>query len=187
MITLLVLLGAALLLGLLVMILYNSLVRSANMVQEGLSGVDVQLTRRAELIPNLVQTVKGYMTHERELVEQIAALHARSMAAQDTGERLQAEGLLGQALGKVLALAEAYPDLKASANFAQLQNALAEIESELQLARRYYNGAVRNLNIAVDSFPSNIVARMFGFGKAEFFEAENDSKRKVPVVDFASK
>jgi len=187
MITLLVLLGAALLLGLLVMALYNSLVRSANMVREGLSGVDVQLTRRAELIPNLVQTVKGYMTHERELVEQIAALHARSMAAQDTGERLQAEGLLGQALGKVLALAEAYPDLKASANFTQLQTALAEIESELQMARRYYNGAVRNLNIAVESFPSNIVARMFGFGQAEFFEAENDSKRQVPVVDFASK
>lgn len=187
MITLLVLLGAALLLGLLVMVLYNSLVRSANMVREGLSGVDVQLTRRAELIPNLVQTVKGYMTHERELVEQIAALHARSMAAQDTGERLQAEGLLGQALGKVLALAEAYPDLKASANFAQLQSALAEIESELQLARRYYNGAVRNLNIAVDSFPSNIVAGLFGFGKAEFFEAENDSKRQVPVVDFTSR
>jgi len=187
MITLLVLLGAALLLGLLVMALYNSLVRSANMVQEGLSGVDVQLTRRAELIPNLVQTVKGYMTHERELVEQIATLHARSMAAQGTGERLQAEGLLGQALGKMLALAEAYPDLKASANFTQLQSALAEIESELQMARRYYNGAVRNLNIAVDSFPSNIVARMFGFGKADFFEAENDSKRQVPVVDFASK
>lgn len=166
-------------------ILYNTLVRNTNLVAEGLSGVDVQLTRRAELIPNLIETVKGYMAHERELLESIAQLHARSMSANEPGERLKAEGLLGQALGKVLALAEAYPELKASANFAELQRALADIESELQLARRYYNGAVRTLNNSVETFPSNLVAGFFGFAKAEFFEAEDETKREVPKVDFS--
>lgn len=164
--------------------IYNGLVRSRNLVAEGLSGVDVQLTRRAELIPNLIETVKGYMTHERELLESIARLRASSLAARDSGDRLKVEELLGQALGKVMALAEAYPELKASANFLELQKALADIESELQLARRYYNGAVRNLNISVESFPSNLVAGKFGFGKAEFFEAENEAKRQVPTIDF---
>lgn len=166
-------------------VVYNSLVRNTNLVAEGFSGVDVQLTRRAELIPNLIETVKGYMTHERELLESIARLHAESLSAKAPGDRIKTEGLLGQALGKVLALAEAYPELKASANFLELQRSLADIESELQLARRYYNGAARNLNIAVQSFPSNMIARSFGFSTAEFFEAEDESKRKVPTVSFA--
>jgi len=182
--SILILLAVLVALGIWVVVLYNSLVRNTNLVAEGLSGVDVQLTRRAELIPNLVQAVKGYMTHERELLESIASLHAKSLSATDTGDRLKTEGLLGQALGKVMALAEAYPELKASANFLELQRSLADIESELQMARRYYNGAARTLNIAVESFPSNLVARSFGFGKAEYFEAEDETKRKVPAVDF---
>lgn len=182
--TLWVLLAAVAILGVWVALLYNSLVRNTNLAAEGLSGVDVQLTRRSELVPNLVEAVKGYMAHERGLLQSIAELRAKSLAAKDTGERLQAEGLLGQALGKVMALAEAYPELKASANFLELQRSLSEIESELQLARRYYNGAARNLNIAVDSFPSNLVARAFGFSRAQYFEAEDDARREPPKVDF---
>ncbi|MFZ5426759.1 MAG: LemA family protein [Thermodesulfobacteriota bacterium] len=185
--TLMILLAVVLALAVWAVAMYNSLVRNNNLVAEGFSGVDVQLTRRAELIPNLIETVKGYMTHERELLEAIAKLHAQSLSASDAGDRLKTEGLLGQALGKVLALAEAYPELKASTNFLELQKALSDIESELQLARRYYNGAVRNLNIAVESFPSNIIARTFGFAKAEFFEAEDEGKRQVPKVDFGNR
>ena len=182
--TLLILLALAVILALWVVVLYNSLVRNTNMVAEGLSGVDVQLTRRSELIPNLIETVKGYMAHERELFEKIAELRAQSISAKTPADRLKTEGPLGEALGRLLAMAEAYPELKASANFLDLQRSLADIESELQLARRYYNGAVRNLNIAVGSFPSNLVAKPFGFSKAEFFEAEDDAKRQVPKVDF---
>jgi len=182
--TLLVLLALAVTLALWLVVLYNSLVRNTNMVAEGLSGMDVQLTRRSELIPNLIETVKGYMAHERELFEKIAKLRAQSISAKTSTDRLKAEGPLGEALGRLLAMAEAYPELKASANFLELQRSLADIESELQLARRYYNGAVRNLNIAVASFPSNLVAKTFGFSKADFFEAEDDATRQVPKVDF---
>lgn len=165
-------------------LLYNGLVRMRNMVEEAWSGIDVQLKRRTDLIPNLVSTVKGYAAHEKGTLEEVIRLRGLAQNAHGVGETAQAQGLLGAALGKLFALAENYPDLKANANFAQLQASLGEIEEQIQLARRYYNGAVRNLNIAVESFPSNLVAGRFGFEKAEFFELENVSERAVPTVAF---
>lgn len=167
-----------------VILLYNSLVRMRNMVQEAWSGIDVQLKRRTDLIPNLVSTVKGYAAHEKGTLEEVIRLRGLAQNAHGVGETAQAQGLLGAALGKLFALAENYPELKANANFAQLQASLGEIEEQVQLARRYYNGAVRNLNIAVESFPSNLVAVRFGFEKAEFFELESPSERAVPRVEF---
>lgn len=165
-------------------LLYNGLVRMRNMVEEAWSGIDVQLKRRTDLIPNLVSTVKGYAAHEKGTLEEVIRLRGLAQNAHGVGETAQAQGLLGAALGKLFALAENYPDLKANANFAQLQATLGEIEEEIQLARRYYNGAVRNLNIAVESFPSNLIAGRFGFVKAEFFELENIAERVVPAVTF---
>ena len=175
-------LAAALLLW--AVLIYNGLVRMRSTVEEAWSGIDVQLKRRTDLIPNLVSTVKGYAEHEKGTLEEVIRLRGLAQNAQGVGETAEAQGLLGAALGKLFALAENYPDLKANANFAQLQASLGEIEEQVQLARRYYNGAVRNLNIAVDSFPSNLVAGRFGFAKAEFFELENQSERSVPTVAF---
>jgi LemA protein len=164
---------------------YNRLVRSQQLTQEGLSGIDVQLKRRADLIPNLLETVKGYMGHERQVLEKVTELRAQSLQAGSLAEKGQAEGLLSRALGNLFAVAENYPDLKASQNFMELQKSLAEIEEQIQLSRRYYNGAARNLNILVDSFPSNIVARMYGFTSVEYFELEDQGDRDVPEVSFA--
>ncbi len=164
--------------------IYNKLVRLKNLVEEGWSGIDVQLKRRANLIPNLIETVKGYMGHERELLTKVTELRAQSMSARDVGEKGRLEGLLSRSLANVFAVAEGYPDLKANQNFLDLQNQLSDIEDQIQLARRYYNGTVRNLNIKVESFPSNIVAGMFNFIKAEFFEIEDDADRAVPSVQF---
>lgn len=184
MIAFLVVLALAVAILLWAILLYNGLVRMRNMVQEAWSGIDVQLKRRTDLIPNLVSTVKGYAEHEKGTLEEVIRLRGLAQNAQGVGETAQAQGLLGAALGKLFALAESYPELKANANFAQLQASLGEIEEQIQLARRYYNGAVRNLNIAVESFPSNLVAGRFGFEKAEFFELESPSERAVPKVEF---
>ncbi|HCO53520.1 MAG TPA: hypothetical protein DIT93_00700 [Pelagibacterium sp.] len=165
---------------------YNNLIRNRQLVEEGWSGIDVQLKRRADLIPNMLETVKGYMAHERETLQAVTDARAAVQAAQNAspGERGQAEGLLSGALGRLFAVAEAYPDLKANTNFLEFQTALQIVEDEIQLSRRYYNGAVRNLNIAVESFPSNIVANAFKFEKAEYFELENEADRAVPQVKF---
>ena len=165
-------------------ILYNGLVKARQVKEEAWSGIDVQLKRRADLIPNLVETVKGYATHERETFEQVVELRNRAQAvpAGDVQGRAVAEGLLGQALGKLVALAEAYPDLKASQNFSELQASLQEVEDELQMARRYYNGAARDLNVKVESFPSSLLASAFSFAKAPYFEIENPADRAVPTV-----
>jgi LemA protein len=184
MIAFLVLLALAVAILLWGVLIYNSLVRMRNMVQEAWSGIDVQLKRRTDLIPNLVSTVKGYAEHEKGTLEEVIRLRGLAQNAQGVGETAQAQGLLGAALGKLFALAENYPELKANVNFAQLQASLGEIEEQVQLSRRYYNGAVRNLNIAVESFPSNLVAGRFGFEKAEFFELESPSERAVPKVEF---
>ena len=165
-------------------IIYNSLVRLKNLVEEGWSGIDVQLKRRADLIPNLIETVKGYMGHERELLEKVTELRSKAMKAEKVGEKAKLEGELSRSLVNVLAVAENYPDLKANQNFLDLQEQLAKIEDEIQMARRYYNGTVRNLNIKIESFPSNIVANLFHFTKAEFFEVEDEADRKVPKVSF---
>jgi LemA protein len=165
---------------------YNGLVKSRQMTEEAWSGIDVQLKRRADLIPNLIETVKGYAAHEKSTFEEVVNLRnkAQAVPAGDVEGRAVAEGMLSQALGKLFALAEAYPDLKANTNFLELQKSLETIESEIQMSRRYYNGAARDLNIRVESFPSNIVANFFRFVKAQYFEITNEADRAVPSVKF---
>jgi LemA protein len=165
---------------------YNRLVTLRNMVREGWSGIDVQLMRRAALIPNLVETVKGYMVHERNLLAEIAELRSRSLLTEKVGEKGEIETALSKSLGSLLAVAEGYPDLKASQNFLELQRELTDIEDQIQMARRYYNGTVRNLNIAVESFPSNVVAGLFSFVQAEFFAIDDDNDRQAPQVRMES-
>ncbi|ADZ71764.1 LemA family protein [Polymorphum gilvum] len=178
----------AVLIGIVVYViaLYNQLVGKRQMVREGWSGIDVQLKRRADLIPNLVETVKGYAAHEREALEAVTEMRTRAagVAPGDVAGRAQAEGMLSQALGRLFAVAESYPDLKASQNFSDLHASIDRIEHELQMARRYYNGAVRALNVMVESFPSNLVAQQFKFEKAEYFEIEDAADRAVPKVAF---
>ena len=181
---LLVLLGGAGLLGVLLIVLYNRLVRLRNMVREGWSGIDVQLKRRANLIPNLVETVKGYMGHERDLLEKVTELRSRSMQAGDLGEKQRVESALTGGLARLFAVAEGYPELKANQNFQDLQKQLSDVEDQIQLARRYYNGTVRNFNTAIESFPGNLVAGWFAFQPAEFFEIEEPADRAVPDVKF---
>lgn len=166
-------------------VLFNRLVRRQQMANEGWSGIDVQLKRRSDLIPNLVTTVQGYATHERTLFDEIARLRTEAgrIREDDVTARAKAESQLSSAVGKLIALAEAYPDLKASENFGKLQTELAKVEDELQMARRYYNGAVRNLNIMVESFPANLVAGLFGFRLRDYFQID-DRDRAVPQVGF---
>jgi LemA protein len=166
--------------------LYNRLVKNRQMSEEGWSGIDVQLKRRADLIPNLIETVKGYAGHERELLERVTELRAQvgKVPEGDVAERGKLEGLLSGAIGKLLAVAENYPDLKANENFLEIQETLGEVESEIQLSRRYYNGAVRNLNVMVESFPSNLVAGQFGFERRDYFEIDDEADRAVPEVSF---
>ncbi|QQR38120.1 LemA family protein [Devosia rhizoryzae] len=167
-------------------VIYNSLVSNRQMVKEGWSGIDVQLKRRTDLIPNLMETVKGYMAHERETLDAVVSARAKATSAQSASPetRAKAEGELSTALGRLIAVAEAYPDLKANTTFLEFQTALQGVEDEIQLSRRYYNGAVRNLNIQVESVPSNIIANSFGFRQAEYFELENEAERAVPSVKF---
>jgi len=173
--------------GLYVMVTYNALVRVRQMVQEAWSGIDVQLKRRADLIPNLVETVKGYAKHETETLEKVTEMRTRAQAvpAGDIAGRAAAEGMLSQALGRLMAVAEAYPDLKANENFLDLQQSLDKLEGEIQMARRYYNGSARELNVKVESFPSNLIANTFGFTKADYFELENAADRERPDVKFS--
>jgi LemA protein len=164
---------------------YNGLVRKNNLVREGWSGVEAQLKRRADLIPNLVETVKGYAAHERATLDSVTAARTRSTQAGSVAERANAERALTAAIGNVMAVAESYPDLKASQNFISLQGDLSQVEEDIQLARRYYNGTVRELNINIQSFPSNLIAGPFGFKLAEFFEIENDGDRQVPKLSLS--
>lgn len=181
-----ILLGGAVALALLLIVLYNRLVKARQMVEEGWSGMSVQLKRRSDLIPNLLASVKGYMSHEKGLLENVTQLRSRAASAEagNPAERAAVEGALSGALGRLFAVMENYPDLKADQNVIDFQNALEEIEDQIQMARRYYNGAVRNFNIQVESFPSNIVAGAFGFPKAEYFETEAGTDRLVPRVEF---
>jgi LemA protein len=166
--------------------IYNRLVRQRNLVREGWSGIDVQLKRRTELVPNLVDTVKAYASHERGLFEEVTARRASSIAAHEVAEQAAAERALRGALGRLLAVAEAYPELKANENFLALQEQLAEIEDQLQMARRYYNGTVRDLNIGIQSFPDTLVARPFGFAEEPYFDLD-DGDAAVPAVAFAER
>ncbi len=173
--------------GLLVMSMYNKLVSLKNKVLEAWSGIDVQLKKRYDLIPNLVNTVKGYASHESGTLEKVIQARNQAMAAGSGGsinDQVQAENALSGTLKSLFALSESYPDLKANTSFLALQNSLAEIEETLQNARRYYNALVRDNNTAVESFPSNLIANNFHFEKFDFFEIENDAERSNPVVQF---
>jgi LemA protein len=165
--------------------IFNGLVRRKNVVAEAWSGIEAQLKRRADLIPNLVETVKGYASHERETFDELARLRSSGQAQADVGQRAQTETAITAAIGKVMAVAEAYPELKASTNFQQLQRDLADTEDQIQLARRYYNGAVRDFNVMIEQFPSNLVANFGAFKPAPFFQIENEADRAVPKVTFA--
>jgi LemA protein len=182
--TLYILLGVLVVLLLGAVTIYNRLVTNKNLVAEGWSGIDVQLKRRNDLIPNLIETVKGYMGHERGVLDQVTELRAKSQTAQSVGEKAKAEGAMGAALANLFAVAENYPDLKASQNFLDLQKSLADIEDQVQLARRYYNGTARNFNILIQSFPSNLLASAFHFTTVEYFEIEEAAERAVPKVSF---
>ncbi|MCK8780689.1 LemA family protein [Rhizobium sp. NTR19] len=181
-----ILIGILVAVALYVVMIYNGLVKARQMAEEAWSGIDVQLKRRADLIPNLIETVKGYASHEKSTFEEVVRLRNQAQAVPlgDVAGRAQAEGLLGQALGKLFALAEAYPDLKANQNFAELQASLENLENEIQMSRRYYNGAARDLNVRVESFPNNLIAGQFGFSKKEYFEITNEADRAVPSVKF---
>jgi len=181
------LLGLVIAIGAYLVWAYNALVKNKNLVAEGWSGIDVQLRRRADLIPNLIETVKGYAAHEDKLFHDIAELRAKSIAGGSVADQSAVGQAMSQALGKLFAVAEAYPELKADANFRDLQDKLAGIEDEIQLSRRYYNGAVRNLNTMIESFPTNIIASQFKFEKAEFFEIGDAAAREVPKVDFKTR
>jgi LemA protein len=163
--------------------LYNGLVRLKVAAEGAWADIDVQLKRRHDLVPNLVETVKGYATHERGTLEAVIDARARAMSAQGPAERGRAEGELSGALKSLFALAESYPQLRATENFSQLQGSLAQIEDAIQNARRYYNAVVRDLNTRIQVFPSNLVALSFGFKPREFFEA-GDDERAAPRVSF---
>jgi LemA protein len=180
-----VILIVALAVALYAIIIFNSLVRTRQMASEAWSGIDVQLKRRSELVPNLVETVKGYAGHERSVLEEVTKLRgaARALPENDVASRAQAETALSLALGKLVALAENYPDLKASQNFLELQQQLSQLETELQMARRYYNGTVRNQNVLVQSFPSNLIANLFDFSQRQYFEVADEGDRTTPTVN----
>jgi len=165
-------------------VIFNSLVRSRQMANEAWSGIDVQLKRRGELVPNLVESVKGYAAHERELLQRVTELRnaAQALPDADVERRAEVEGALSVAVRRIMALAEAYPDLKASTNFLKPQRELSRLEDEIQMARRYYNGATRNLNTLIQSFPSNLVAGTFRFEQRKFFELSDAREGAVPSV-----
>ncbi len=164
---------------------YNGFVRLNTRTDEAWADIDVQLKRRYDLIPNLVETVKGYATHEREAFENVTKARSAALGAQTVSEHAQAENMLTGALKSVFALAEAYPDLKANQNFLEVQRELSDTENKIQAARRFYNGNVRDMNTAVQSFPGNVIAGIFNFAKRDFFELEEGSGEREPVkVDF---
>ena len=179
-----VLAGAIVLLALYAVALYNGLIRGRNLAGEAKSGVDVQLKRRADLIPNLVAAVKGYMGHERGVLESVTGLRSKIAAAPDETARFRLEGELTQALGRLFAVAESYPQLRASENFASLQQELAGIETEIQMARRYYNGAARAQNNRIETFPANLLSGSFGFSVLPYFELDDPADRNAPRVSF---
>jgi LemA protein len=164
---------------------YNALVRLRNRVKESWAQVDVQLKRRFDLIPNLMETVKGYMSHERETLEAVTQARAAVSSAGDMESRMAAEAGLTGALGRLFAVSEAYPDLKASTNFLALQEELTSTENKISFARQFYNETVMNFNNKVQMFPGNIIAGMFNFKEEAFFELEDQAQREAPKVDFS--
>lgn len=163
---------------------YNSLIRRRNQVKEAWSDIDVQLKRRYDLIPNIVETVKGYARHESAAFENVTKARSAAMGAQTPAEHGKTENMLTGALKSLFAVAEAYPDLKANTNFLELQRELSDTENKIQAARRFYNGNVRDFNTAIESVPTNFVAGAFGFKAAEYFELEEEAAKNAPKVAF---
>ncbi|MBP6857718.1 MAG: LemA family protein [Candidatus Pacebacteria bacterium] len=164
---------------------YNSFIKGKNQFTEAWADIEVQMKRRYDLIPNLVNTVKGYATHESSVFEKVTEARSNAMQAGSTAEHAQAENMLSGALKSLFAVSEAYPDLKANTNFLELQRELSDTENKIQAARRFYNGTVKDFNTKVESVPSNIVAKMFSFKQAEFFDlADNDAAQQAVEVKF---
>lgn len=188
MMTIYLIIGAVVLIGLWLIGTYNGLITLKNRVEEAWSDITVQLKRRYDLIPNLVETVKGYAKHESKVFDEVSRARANAMSAKGPEHKGDAENALTETLRTVFAVAEAYPDLKASANFTALQDELTDTENKIQASRRFYNGNVRDFNIKVEIFPTNLFAKMLGFVSREFFEVEESEMTlvKEPVkVDFS--
>ncbi len=179
-----VVLGAIAVLGVWIVMIYNGLVRLKVRTNEAWADIDVQLKRRYDLIPNLVETVKGYATHERELFEKVTKARANAMNVQNPKEKGQAENMLSGALKSLFAVSENYPQLKANENFLELQRELSDTENKIQAARRFYNGNVRDLNTKTQIFPDSVVANMLKIGKREFFEIEEEKEKEAVKVEF---
>jgi len=177
--------GIIVVLAFYVISIFNSLVRLKNQIKNAWSQIDVQLKRRHDLIPNLIETVKGYMHHERETLESITNARSKAMSAGTIAEKSSAEAALSQAIGRFYAVAENYPDLKANQNFLSLQEELTSTENRIAFARQNYNDQVLFYNNKIQMFPSNIIAGMFNYTKEEFFEIEDKAQRDVPKVDFS--
>jgi LemA protein len=166
---------------------YNGLIRSRNQVDEAWSDIDVQLKRRYDLIPNLIETVKGYAKHEKEVFEKVTKARTEAMGAQTVTEKDKAENVLSGALKSLFAVAEAYPELKANENFGKLQDELTDTEDKIQASRRFYNGNVRDFNTKIQVFPTNLFAQTLGFKAYDFFEVENETEKENVKVDFEEK
>jgi LemA protein len=164
--------------------IYNGLIRSRNQVDEAWSDIDVQLKRRYDLIPNLIETVKGYAKHEKEVFEKVTKARTEAMGAQTVSEKDKAENVLSGALKSLFAVAEAYPELKANENFGKLQDELTDTEDKIQASRRFYNGNVRDFNTKIQVFPTNLFAQTLGFKAYDFFEVENEAEKDNVKVDF---
>jgi LemA protein len=181
---LLVLLAIVVLIVIALVVLYNRLVTLRNRVDNAWAQIEVQLKRRWDLIPNLVETVKGYAAHERGTFDSVTQARANAQRAQTPAETAEAEGILGAALGRLFAVAEAYPELQADENFRQLQDELAQTENRIAVSRQVYNDSVLSFNNAVQTFPGLVVAGPFNFTVREFFDVEEEAQREAPVVDF---
>ncbi len=175
---------AAAVVGFYLIAAYNGLIRYKNRAKEAWSDIEVQLKRRYNLIPNLVNTVQGYASHEKNLLENVTRARTQAMGAQTMEEHSQSENMLSSTLKTLFAVSENYPDLKANANFLELQRELSDTENKIQAARRFYNSNVMALNTAIESFPKNIVAGIFGFKKEAFFKVDNEEEKAVPEVKF---
>jgi LemA protein len=185
--TLLIIVGVLLVIGIGVVGIYNGLVVLKNKVDEGWADIDTQLKRRYDLIPNMVETVKGYAKHEKSTFEAVTKARNMAMTASNPQEKAEAENMLSGTLKSLFALAENYPELKANQNFLDLQGTLKEIEEHIQLSRRYYNATVRDFNTKIEVFPNNMLAGMLGFSKRQFFEIERAEEREAVKVSFEDK
>jgi LemA protein len=179
-----VILGVIVLIALWLVVVYNGLIKLRNQTDEAWSDIDVQLKRRYDLIPNLIETVKGYAGHEKEVFQKVTEARTQAMQAQGAKKHAEAENMLSGALKTLFAVAEAYPELKANENFAKLQDELSDTENKVQASRRFYNGNVRDFNTKLQVFPTNLIGNTLGFKPYEFFEIENAEERKTPEVKF---